>query len=319
MSIRMLRTLIAVADHGTFSAAADAVFVTHAAVSQQMRALEAEWQVAIFNRSTRTPEFTPIGRALLARAREVVRAYDDIVPSVIGDDGLKGDFNLGAIPTSLTALVPFATALLKANCKDLHVGLFPGLSTYLINEVKRNSLDAALISKPAILSKGLVWHQIATEDMVLITSDRVASDDPVEILRNNPFIRFSRDAVVGTIIESWLQANDIAVVDTMELVGLEAISSMVIANLGVSIIPAPCVHVASSLPLRRIPLASKDGPRRDIGLVHRTDSTKTRVIEEIVGAFKRAVQVGTFSPEIIARESRILTGPSEAPEAGSSK
>lgn len=299
MSIRMLRTLIAVADHGTFSAAADAVFVTHAAVSQQMRALEAEWQVAIFDRSTRTPELTPIGRALLAKAREVVRAYDDIVPSVLGDDGLKGDFNLGAVPTSLTGLVPFATAILKAKCPQLHVGLFPGLSIPLIHQVERNALDAALVSRPDMLPRGLVWHPVTAEELVLICSERLVEEDPVKILKEHPFIRFSRDAVVGSIIEKWLQGKGIAVNDTMELAGLEAIYSMVLADLGVSIIPEPCVKIANPPALRRIPLASEDGPARHLGLVQRKDSTKGRVIREIALAMERAVAVGTFSPETI--------------------
>ncbi|MFE3836136.1 LysR family transcriptional regulator [Pseudogemmobacter sonorensis] len=297
----MLKTLIAVADHGTFSAAADAVFVTHAAVSQQMRALEEDWQVQIFNRSTRTPEFTPLGRALLARAREVVRAYDDIVPSVIGDDGLRGEFTLGVVPTTLTALTPFASAILKARFPDLHVGLFPGLTTHLINEVERNSIDAALVSRPAILPKNLVWHQIASERLILIASERITSADPVQILRDNPFIRFSRDAVVGSVIEGWLQANHIAVTDSMELAGLEAIHAMVLADLGVSIIPEPCVQVPNIRPLRRVALATSGGPERHLGLVHRKDSTKSRVMEEVLRALVRAVESGSFSPEAIAK------------------
>lgn len=301
MTIRMLRTLIAVADHGTFSAAADAVFVTHAAVSQQMRALEAEWQVAIFDRSTRTPELTPTGRALLAKAREVVRAYDDIVPSVLGDDGLKGDFNLGAVPTTLTGLVPFATAMLKTECPDLRVGLFPGLSIPLIHQVERNALDGALVSKPDLLPRGLVWHPVASEELVLICSERILDDDPVRILSEHPFIRFSRDAVVGSIIEKWLLANNITVNDSMELAGLEAIYSMALAGLGVSIVPESCVGIANPPVLRRIPLAAEGGPARHLGLIQRKDSTKSRVIREIALAMERAVEVGTFSPETISQ------------------
>jgi len=299
MSIRMLKTLIAIADHGTFSAAANAVFVTHAAVSQQMRALEEELQVAIFDRSTRTPELTPVGQAILAKAREVVRAYDDIVPAVLGDEGLKGEFGLGAVPTSLTGLVPLAAAMLKSRYRDLRIGLLPGLTTHLIHQVERNSLNAALVSKPAVVPRGLTWHPIVSEPLVLIASEQVESDDAVEILKTQPFIRFTRDAVVGSMIENWLQTHDIAVADTMELVGLDAISGMVLANLGVSIIPDPCVKTLNALPLKRLPLGPGQ-PERQLGLIHRSDSTKRRVVEEVAAALRRAAEIGELSPRTIA-------------------
>lgn len=301
MSIRMLRTLIAVADHGSFSAAAGAIFITHAAVSQQMRSLEKAWSTALFDRSQKTPRFTPTGNLILEKAREVVRAYDSILPSVMSDDGLTGRFALGAVPTSLTGLVPFAAALMKDRFSDLKVSLYPGLSTYLIHQVERDILDAAVVSKPPVIPRGLWWCPLATESMVLITSPRLNITDPAEILRRYAFIRFSRDAVVGSLIEDWLQAGKIPVRDSMELGGLDAICSMVLAELGVSIIPLPCVEPVNPLPVRRIPLGTVEGLYRELGLIHRKDSTKLRVTDAMIAAMHRAIQSGTFSPQHLER------------------
>lgn len=294
MTIRMLKTLIAVEENGTFSAAADAVYVTHAAVSQQMKALEEIWKVKIFDRSKRTPELTPIGRALVAKAREVVWDYDNLVPSVIGDDGLTGDLYLGAVPTTLTGLVPLSISILKSAFPNLHVRVVPGLTHNLLRDIGRGSLDAAIISKSSPRQKMHMWRDIASEPLQLLASEELDSDDPIRLLKDNPFIRFSRNAVVGELIETWLQDQNMVVTDIMELDGLEAISSMVLSNLGVSIVPKPCVQSMNPLPLKRIPL-SKDGPVRHLGLINPVNTTKSRVLDEVHKVLLKAVDIGQFA------------------------
>lgn len=291
MSIRTLRTLIAVHDHKTFSAAADAVCVTHAAVSQQMRALEENWGVALFDRTKRTPELTPLGRALVARAREVVRGYDQLLPSVLGDTGVSGEISLGALPTTLTALVPSAISLLMRDYPAAHVRLFPGLTTQLISQVERGALDVALITRPQTLSPDLDFLEVAEEPVQLLASRETVSDDPFKLLAEHPFIRFNREAVVGHMIETWLQTKNIRVNEIMELDGMEAISSMVFANLGVSLAPKSCVQAHNALPLKRLSLGA-DAPVRRLGLVFRRDSLRMRILTELHRVCLRAVDTG---------------------------
>ncbi|MBO6815926.1 MAG: LysR family transcriptional regulator [Rhizobiaceae bacterium] len=295
MSIRMLRTLVAVDEHQTFSAAADAICVTHAAVSQQMRTLEAEMQVPLFDRTKRTPELTPTGRAIVAKAREVLRAYDNIVPSVVGDEGLHGEIVLGTVPTSLTGLAPLAISILKQKFGGLHVRLQPNLTSTLVLQIERGGVEAAIVSRPATLPNGVGFLEVVEEPLELLTSMEVEADDVIELLRTQPFIRFSRNAVVGNTIETWLQSRNIKVSETMELEGLEAISSMVLANLGISIVPRPSVKTCNPLPLRHMELPA-DAPVRQLGLAYDRNSPRKRLIEEIHQALVESVARGVFHP-----------------------
>ena len=293
MSIRLLKTLIAIEERGSFSAAAEAVFVTHAAVSQQMKALEAELGHALFDRSKRSPELTPLGRAFVAKAREVVDAYDTMIPSLVRDDEIAGELSFASVPTCLAGLVPLAVSILRDRYGQLQLSVRSALTHQSLVQIQRGFVDAALISLPANLPKGLEFAVIAEEEMQLLAAPRTRTEDPLELLATAPFIRFSREAVVGGLIDGWLQRNRVRVRETMELDGLEAISSMVMANLGVSIVPKRCVTSPNQLPLKRIPLGD-EGPKRTLGLVWRSGSGKQRVTSELVKVLREATAMGSF-------------------------
>jgi DNA-binding transcriptional LysR family regulator len=130
--------------------------------------------------------------------------------------------------------------------------------------------------------------------MQLLAPPQTESDDPLELLRTRPFIRFDRNAIFGQMVESWLQKHKITVKDSMELEGLEAISSMVMANLGVSIVPKRCVRNMNPLPVKRLALGAK-APARQLGLAYRDGNPKLTVIKAAEAAFLDAVRIGEFS------------------------
>lgn len=292
MTIRRLRTLLAVADTKTFSAAAEVVHVTHAAVSQQMQALETDLGVVLFDRSTRTPTLTPVAHQIIAKARRLISDYDNLVPSVLNDTGLSGTITLGVLRTTLTGLTPQAMAALKSRYPGMGLHIRPGLTATLLAEIERGNLDAAITSRPYQLPRGVVFHDLAKEPMTLIAALEENETDPITLLRSRPFIRFDRTAVVGSLIDNWLLAHDIKVNETMELDSPEAITEMVRANLGVSIVPKPAVPPRDAIPVSWIALGA-DTPFRTLGLVHRKDAPKAEALTEIRRALRSVIDAAS--------------------------
>ena len=287
MSIRALRTLISVHRHGSFRLSAEAEHLTPAAVSQQMRNLETSLKLKIFERSQRTPKLTEVGLSLVSEASMVIAAYDGLADKVRSDNDISGNLILGAVPTTLTGLLPLALSQLKVQYPALQIRVVPGLSNQLLLQLDRGQIHAAVISRPEVLSHSLSFSKIATEALVLLVSPLTKQLSP------QPFIRFNRDAVVGRQIEAWLQGRGISVRDTMELEGLEAISSMVAANLGISIVPKRCITESDQLPVKTVSLG-KNAPTRTLGLVRRSNTPKVRIIGAAETALSKAVELGSL-------------------------
>lgn len=302
MSIRRLKTLVAVAENGTFAAAAEVICVSHAAVSQQMKALESELQVKIFDRAGRTPVLNPTGLALVSKAREVIRAYQQMLESAGDADSLMGELAIGALPTGMTSLVPQAIRAIKDQYPGLHIRVVPGLSAELLPQLDRGVLDAAILSEPAEPLNHLVWEPFAREPLILLTAESETQTDPRLLLQSRPYIRFNRRAWVGRLIDQWLQQEKIVVQESMELDTLESIASMVFHQLGVSIVPQPCVPPEIRWPLRHLSLGPTARPRV-LGVACRQDSPRINMVKVLLAELRSRVAVAGIAESSTGKDS----------------
>ena len=140
---------------------------------------------------------------------------------------------------------------------------------------------------------GLTFRELVVEPLELLAATEERCNDPLKLLVARPFIRFNRSAVVGTLIENWIQSKGIRVSESMELDSLEAISSMVHATLGVSIVPRRFVRPHEDIPVKHLALGP-DAPTRSLGLAWREDRFRTGVINELLLAMQQVID-GTES------------------------
>jgi DNA-binding transcriptional LysR family regulator len=243
-----------------------------------MKALENELGMSLFDRSKRPPVLNPAGYALIPKALKIIKYYEELKPSIDGEIGSQEYLTVGTVPSITSGIMPKAIKALQNDHDHLHIRIYPGLSDDLYTQVDRGFLDVAVMTGPPNIYNHIICRPFTEEPFVVLTSKDITLKDPMEILRTQAFIRYTRKAWVGKDVDRWLHENNVQVHETMELDTLEAIAAMVMNNLGVSIVPLNCCPRLENEYLNIIPL---DDPsfKRVLGVVYRRDTSKHILIE----------------------------------------
>ncbi len=285
MSLRALRSFIAISRYGTFARAAEVVGLTQSAVSLHIKALEQEFGAKLFDRTRRQPRLTAQGRVALARAEAVIEIYDRIPEAMSSDDALQGRLRLGAIQSALSGPLPDALVALRRMHPGLRVHLTAGLSADLAQRLSSGDLDAAVTTEPVSPHPtDLRWSELYADHFWLLAPPGSESADVPTLLSELPFIRFDPRAWAGRMIKTELDRLGVKVREEMVLDSQDVIVRMVSNGLGVAVVPM-AEHDLTYLPITRLPFGAPQ-LRRPVVLLERQD----RPAERLARALGRAVE-----------------------------
>ena len=298
-NIQNVKTFLAIAETGSFSGAAKAVHRTQSAITMQVKALEQSLGVELFDRSRRPPVLNEAGRAFAEKAKEVLHGFDRLFAEV-NSQGIGGHLRLGVVPSVITGLIPKALVALRSKYPKLHIELTMGQSAELVKEVRQGALDAAVVSDLLESRAGLQWSPFAREPLVLIAPLDAPDLSAEQLIASYPFIRYSRGAWVGRLIDRYIKRRRLSVTETMMLDTLVAITTMVHYGLGVSIVPLRCATAAVDLPVRRIPFKGTSA-QRVLGLVQTVGHRKAALAAALLSELKAASAAVPEAPGPVKR------------------
>ncbi|MCC7426175.1 MAG: LysR family transcriptional regulator [Alphaproteobacteria bacterium] len=295
MNLRDLRYLLAVAEHGHFGRAAEACGVSQPTLSVQIRKLEGQLGVALFERGGKTVAPTSACERLIGHVRAAVAEADAIL-AVAGSlrDPLAGRIRLGVIPTLAPYLLPLVFAPLRDALPHLEVEPWEDQTAALLDRLRGHELDAALLATdvdgPDLASQPLFAepflaalppeHPLARKAMV--AEAELARD--ILVLADGHCLRDQALAACG---------RSEALGGTLRAVSISTLLNMVAAGYGTTLIPALAAGAAEDAGIVLRPLAARVG--RTVRIAWRAHFPRRAAIEavgEVIAARLRGFAQG---------------------------
>ncbi len=147
VNLRDLKYIIAVAETRHFGRAAERCNVSQPTLSGQIKKLEEELEVTIFERTKRSVVVTPVGKEIVDHARRMMEQADAIEQLARAQhDPLSGPLRVGAIPTLSPYLIPLILVPLKKQYPQLKLVLSEEITETLLQRLRNHEIDVALIA-----------------------------------------------------------------------------------------------------------------------------------------------------------------------------
>lgn len=283
MDVRQLSALVAVVDHGTFSAAARALHTVQSNVSTHIARLERDLDVSLIDRGT--GQLTEEGQVVVERARRIQAELEAIRLDVTAMRyEVAGVIRAGVIGTTGRWLLPRLLEEMAVRYPKVRIQVVDATTTSLLPQVVAGSLDGALVNLP-IDHPDIEVEPLFEEDAVVLApfDHPLARFDVVErqdladhpLLLNPPGVAF-RDSLDRDFAEI-----GVTLIPKAEVDGMRLLASLAIDGFGAAILPATAAQASGSF--KRVVVRGLT--RRVVGLISNRrvpPSATNRAVREVL-------------------------------------
>jgi len=243
MQPRLLKTFLAVVQHGKMTRAAAELNLTQSSVSEQVQALEADLGLPLFKRSSRGLELTPAGETLISHAQELLNLGDEARIAVTAtSDKDRGRLSIGSLETIAAGMLARQLADFRSGFPSIDVNVLVEGSGVLVQLLKNGVVDVVFCFDKGERDNRFIYRAIADEPLFLIApggpgQDAWESDAAALALR--PYISTQRGCVYRKLFEdAFEQAGMSAPTPAAEVGSVQTILRMVAAGAGWAIVPS---------------------------------------------------------------------------------
>ncbi len=246
MDLRQLRYFIAIAEAGSFSAAAARLRIAQPALSQHVKAMEAEFGIALLQRNPRGIALTEAGASLLARARTIDAEFQSLRDHVRGAAVPSGEVRFG-MPATINEQL--GVALIEAGRKrypGIRIRISEAMSGFVLGWLREGSVDLAVLYNVHD-EKGLTLHHALTEDIRLFATPGMPDEpagDTVQLTAalSRGLILPGQGHGLRELIEAAARAAAAPVAPAIEIDSYRQIKQLAARSMGFAMLPATAIR-----------------------------------------------------------------------------
>ena len=282
MDIAALKAFTAVAAAGSFSAAAEQLFLTQPAISKRIAALESELDAKLFDRIGRTITLTEAGRALLPRAQHILVELEDSVRAISNLTGeVHGTLRFATSHHIGLHRLPPALKRFTQEYPQVRLDIRFMDSEEACTAVEHGELELGIVTLPPAPSANLTTEVVWQDPLGIMVSSHhplaASSDVQLSELAQHPAILPAANTYTRQIAERAFEALGLKLDVALSTNYLETIKMLTSVGIGWSLLPITMLDARTrKLPVRELSL------QRSLGIVYHRERTLSNAARALI-------------------------------------
>ncbi|MBU6488073.1 MAG: LysR family transcriptional regulator [Burkholderiales bacterium] len=256
MEMRQLKMFCAVAECGSFTAAAEKIHTVQSNITMRIKELESELGQPLFVRKKSGIVLTLAGQTFQGYARRILQLTEESRSALLASAAPAGPLRLGSMETTAAVRLPPVLTRFREKCPAVRLSLATDTTAALIKAVEDYRLDGAFIGGLQ-RNTALVQEEMFQEELVLASSrDYTSLAELSRAMPKQTVLVFRTGCFYRSTLEHWFYQTGLAPNDVMEMGTLDGILSCVASGMGVTLLPRTVIersHLRSALSIHRIP------------------------------------------------------------------